>query len=131
MPTLADYSTALWIKKQSTRTWTHCCTLFMRKPTAIKEVANKRQTVGVTSNMEQSGFTWPRKARQLLWPTLRAVLIVYLLVVLVMMLFETRLVYPIPPANASDWHPTGFKYEDVSFESADGTKLHGWFVAHP
>lgn len=47
------------------------------------------------------------------------------------MIYETRLVYPIPPVDASDWHPTGFKYEDVSFESEDGTKLHGWFVAHP
>jgi fermentation-respiration switch protein FrsA (DUF1100 family) len=85
----------------------------------------------MTSNMDQSGLTWPRRARQILWPIARAVLIVYLLVVLMMMLFETRLVYPIPPVNASGWHPTSFKYEDVSFESADGTKLHGWFVAHP
>ena len=47
-----------------------------------------------------------------------------------MMLFETWLVYPAPPVNTGNWHPTGFRYEDVSFESADGTKLHGWFVPH-
>jgi fermentation-respiration switch protein FrsA (DUF1100 family) len=85
----------------------------------------------MTSNREQSESTWPRTARQLLWQAARVVLIVYLLVLLVMMLLETRLVYPIPPVDASDWHPTSFKYEDVSFDSADGTKLHGWFVAHP
>ena len=39
--------------------------------------------------------------------------------------------YPAPPVDAGDWHPTSFKYEDVSFNSADGTELHGWFVPHP
>ena len=48
-----------------------------------------------------------------------------------MTLLETWLVYPAPPVDTGDWHPTGFKYEDVSFNSADGTKLHGWFVPHP
>ena len=26
-----------------------------------------------------------------------------------------------------DWKPQGLKFHDVNFESADGTKLHGWF----
>ncbi len=26
-----------------------------------------------------------------------------------------------------DWHPRSLKYQDVEFESADGTQLHGWF----
>ncbi len=30
------------------------------------------------------------------------------------------------PATPADW---GFKYEDLKFKSADGTALHGWFVA--
>src|SRR5947208_850281 len=64
--------------------------------------------------MEQSGVTWRRRSLQFLWQAARAILIVYLLVVLLMMLLETHLVYPIPPANASDWHPTGFNYADVS-----------------
>lgn len=29
------------------------------------------------------------------------------------------------------WTPSGINFEDAWFESADGTKLHGWFVAHP
>jgi fermentation-respiration switch protein FrsA (DUF1100 family) len=33
--------------------------------------------------------------------------------------------------GSGNWRPTGFKYEDVSFNSADGTSLHGWFVQHP
>ncbi len=45
-----------------------------------------------------------------------------------MMSLETWLVYPAPPLAAGDWEPSDFKYEDVRFESADGTKLHGWFL---
>jgi uncharacterized protein len=40
-------------------------------------------------------------------------------------------VYPAPRVADGDWNPTDFKYEDVSFPSADATKLHGWFVPYP
>lgn len=29
------------------------------------------------------------------------------------------------------WQPPGLAFEDAWFESADGTKLHGWYVPHP
>jgi fermentation-respiration switch protein FrsA (DUF1100 family) len=29
-----------------------------------------------------------------------------------------------------NWQPKGLDFEDAWFESADGTKLHGWFVEH-
>ncbi len=45
------------------------------------------------------------------------------------MLFERFLVFPAP--HGGDWHPTRFAYEDAWFASADGTKLHGWFLEHP
>jgi hypothetical protein len=48
-----------------------------------------------------------------------------------MMFLETWLVYPIPPLTWGNWHPTNFPYEDIHFTSADGTKLHGWFVPYP
>jgi fermentation-respiration switch protein FrsA (DUF1100 family) len=54
----------------------------------------------------------------------------YLLVVLAMMLLERWLVYPAPPLALGNWNPEGLGHEDVWFESADGTKLHGWFVPH-
>jgi uncharacterized protein len=66
-------------------------------------------------------------ARRVLLPLLA----LYLIIVAGMMFLETRLVYPIPPLSWGNWHPTTFKYEDVNFASTDGTKLHGWFVAHP
>jgi fermentation-respiration switch protein FrsA (DUF1100 family) len=48
-----------------------------------------------------------------------------------MVLLETWLVYPAPSVDGGDWHPTGFNYEDVTFDSTDGTKLHGWFLPRP
>ncbi|MFQ5733938.1 MAG: alpha/beta hydrolase [Planctomycetaceae bacterium] len=32
---------------------------------------------------------------------------------------------------AGNWDDVGIDYEDVWFEAADGTTLHGWFVLHP
>ena len=81
--------------------------------------------------MDQPDSTSWQTAQRSIWRISRPVLIGYLLVVLMMMLFETWLVYPAPPVGSGNWHPTGFNYEDVSFNSADGTRLHGWFVPHP
>jgi fermentation-respiration switch protein FrsA (DUF1100 family) len=53
-----------------------------------------------------------------------------LLVVLAMMLLERWLVYPAPPRSLGNWNPAGLGHEEVWFESADGTRLHGWFVPH-
>jgi fermentation-respiration switch protein FrsA (DUF1100 family) len=64
------------------------------------------------------------------WQIVRPITIGYLLVVLAMMLLERWLVYPAPPLEMGDWNPIGLGHEDVWFESADGTKLHGWFVPH-
>ncbi len=62
---------------------------------------------------------------------IRSLLVLYLVVVLMFMFLETMLVYPIPPLARGDWHPAGLDFEDVHFTSADGTKLHGWFVERP
>lgn len=64
------------------------------------------------------------------WRVTRAVLIAYLLVVLLMTFLETWLVYPVPPVDRSDWQPAGLTFEDAWIASADGTRLHGWFVPH-
>ena len=66
-----------------------------------------------------------------LWKIARPLLIAYLSIVLGMMLFETNLVYPIPDRSSGDWQPKSFQFEDVHFNSADGIKLHGWFIPHP
>jgi fermentation-respiration switch protein FrsA (DUF1100 family) len=66
-------------------------------------------------------------SRRLLLP----IAAVYLVIVLGMMFIETWLVYPIPPLTWGNWQPTTFNFEEVNFTSADGTRLHGWFVEHP
>ena len=73
-------------------------------------------------------------SRQLLarnaWRIARPLVVAYLAIVLGMMFLETWLVYPFPPLERGDWSPTRFQVEDVHFMSADGTRLHGWFVPH-
>jgi uncharacterized protein len=66
-----------------------------------------------------------------IWRVARVLLVFYLLLVLMLMIFERWLVYPIPPVDRGDWHAAGLVHEDVHFQSADGTKLHGWFVPNP
>lgn len=72
-----------------------------------------------------------RTATHASWRFVRTLLIIYLLVVLLVMFLETWLVYPIPPLARGDWQPVGLDFEDVQFTSADGTKLHGWYVERP
>ncbi len=61
----------------------------------------------------------------------RAVAVVYCLVLLVLLYLETMLVYPAPRYPQGDWEAKWLQHEDVHFQSADGTKLHGWYVEHP
>lgn len=65
------------------------------------------------------------------WRIVRIGLVFYLLVVLALMFMERWMVYPAPPVSRGDWHPVGLNHEDVRFQSADSTRLHGWFVPHP
>ncbi len=78
---------------------------------------------------QQRKPTWRRSIWHT-WRIVRPIAIGYLLIVLAMMFLERWLVYPAPPLELGDWNPTGLGHEDIWFESADGTKLHGWFVPH-
>lgn len=51
----------------------------------------------------------------------------WLLMVGLMLWLEPMLVYPGAPATRGDYDPD-FEYEDIKFESADGTELHGWML---
>lgn len=44
---------------------------------------------------------------------------------------EQAIVFQPAVHPAGDWSPAGLKFEDVWFESEDGTRLHGWLVDHP
>jgi fermentation-respiration switch protein FrsA (DUF1100 family) len=61
----------------------------------------------------------------------KALVAIYLALVLMLAAFERWLVYPAPPPNGADWVAADLPHEDVTFAAADGTKLHGWYVPHP
>lgn len=61
---------------------------------------------------------------------LKIAAVAYCLVLLVFLFLENMLVYPAPRYPDGDWQATWLKHEDISFNSGDGTKLHGWYVEH-
>ncbi len=54
----------------------------------------------------------------------------YVLIIVLLMLLENYVVYPAPRFPVGDWDPAYLDFENVFFESADGTQLHGWYVPH-
>ena len=69
---------------------------------------------------------WRRRA----WRMVKAVLIVYLLIVVGAMFLENSLIFHPMRYPGGEWRPAGLKFEDVSLQAADGTRLHGWYVPH-
>ncbi len=65
-----------------------------------------------------------------MWRCARPLLVAYLLIVVIMMFLEETLIFFPSRYPAGDWHPPGLTFEDVWFEAADGTRLHGWYVPH-
>ncbi len=61
---------------------------------------------------------------------LKTAAVAYCLVLLVLLYLENMLVYPAPRYPEGDWQATWLKHEDVDFRSADGTRLHAWYVEH-
>lgn len=57
-------------------------------------------------------------------------LVIYLFVLGCLMIFEERLLFVPSRYPAGDWRPR-FAFEDATFQAADGTQLHGWFLPHP
>ncbi len=72
-----------------------------------------------------------RSQKSLVYRLLRSLFIAYLGLVMIMMMLERQLVYPVPPLERSNWTPNSGSYEEVSFTSGDGNELHGWFYDHP
>src|SRR5207244_5211566 len=54
----------------------------------------------------------------------------YCAVLLLLLFLENALLYPAPKCPEGDWEAPYLQREDVTFTSADGTKLHGWLVEH-
>lgn len=67
--------------------------------------------------------------RRFLWRFGGVLLAGYILIVVLMMIFETGMVYPAPKYPIGDWQPTQFEFEDALFQADDGVELHGWYFA--
>jgi hypothetical protein len=68
-------------------------------------------------------------ARLFRW--LRLALVAYLICLLVLMIFEEKLIFFPAPYPKGDWQPAGSAFEDAWAETADGVAIHGWFLEHP
>ena len=53
-----------------------------------------------------------------------------LLIVVLFMIFEESMIFFPMRYPDGDWQPDGLAFEDAWFQAADGTRLHGWYVAH-
>jgi fermentation-respiration switch protein FrsA (DUF1100 family) len=71
---------------------------------------------------------WRRLLRLLI-----TVVVAYGLVLLLIRLFESHLIFfpNVPDRLAGDWNPRGLSVEDVWLNSADGVKLHAWWISSP
>ncbi len=58
----------------------------------------------------------------------RDLLIVYLGTVVIAMFLENSLIFFPARYPEGDWRPAGLEFEDVFFQSGEGTPLHGWYV---
>ncbi len=63
-----------------------------------------------------------------LWRYGRWPVIFYLVVCLLMMIFEDSLVFVPSRYPYGNWEPQGLPVEDAWFRSDDGVQLHGWFL---
>lgn len=71
---------------------------------------------------------WVALGSRLAWRCLRTLLVAYGGVLVSLMWFENSLVYFPSKYPEGDWQPIGLQFEDAWFTSADGTRLHGWYV---
>jgi fermentation-respiration switch protein FrsA (DUF1100 family) len=74
---------------------------------------------------------WRRRLGRGAWRAARVVLVAYLLLILMLLFLETKMLYPAPRHPRGNWETAGRNIEEARFESADGTKLHGWYFPHP
>ena len=61
---------------------------------------------------------------------LGALICIYVCIAAIAMFFENHLIYFPPPTVGVDWSPTHLEFVEADFQSADGTKLHGWYFRH-
>jgi len=61
-----------------------------------------------------------------------SIVIVYLLILLLVRIVESKLIFSpdYPGRLTGDWHPRGLPVENSSIQTADGERLHAWWIPH-
>jgi uncharacterized protein len=61
---------------------------------------------------------------------LRVIAVAYLAVLVLVRLFESRLIFfpNVPGRLEGDWHPQGLPVEDIWLRTSDGVKLNAWWI---
>ncbi len=95
----------------------------------FRKIANVLTTPLFSSQKNQEE-TPRRQPRKILARIVASAAVIYLAVAVLMLGVERYLVFVPAKYPVGDWQPTGFTFEDVFFQSADGTRLHGWYVPH-
>jgi uncharacterized protein len=69
-----------------------------------------------------------KRLKRMIWQIIIAIGGVYILLVALLFLFQGSLVYRPTRQFAATPDQVGMQYEDVSIQTSDGVKLHGWFL---
>ncbi len=69
-----------------------------------------------------------RGIKRVLWPLARILICAYAGFAGILLVFQSRLLYLPHKELESTPREVGLDYQDVSFTTTDGVKLHGWFV---
>jgi uncharacterized protein len=86
----------------------------------------------VSSEERRLNIARPAPSKGLLWlaRSFKGLAVGYLLVLIGMMALETRLVFPGADRSRGDWTFQNLELEKVTFESLDGTQVHGIYFKH-
>lgn len=82
----------------------------------------------------EGGTSWNRmNAGKRLSMLLVYLFVAYVLLLMVMRLFEWRMVFfpDYPGRLEGNWHPRALAPNDVWLTASDGTRLHAWWIPHP
>jgi fermentation-respiration switch protein FrsA (DUF1100 family) len=70
-----------------------------------------------------------RWLRHRVWPIMRLVLLAILIGWVVLMGLENRMIFfPTKHPDGADWTGAGLKFEDAWITTADGVRIHGWYL---
>jgi len=72
-----------------------------------------------------------RRLKSLAWRFAKLAGVAYVCVLLMLFLIENKLIYHPRKDARGEWTPPTPQSEQVSFVSADGTELAGWYMPHP